>query len=264
MRKLGAVLKEIVFVQRGSEYRFKPHPRLLSYLTSFQVPSDQELWDMSSAIRAPGAEPEVAERINSSRTFLASAISPRAKSDASDSSLPTVGRVRSASITAAFHKWQGKTRGESSSMDEGSVRRPTSSMASPAASPRVSPRPAPPAARSPRETTSPRGGPSPTGKSDVAPEICPVCAASFSTLRALQDHLVKRLCTGQSMKQHTCPVCEVSCATKEELVAHLQARKCTARGAAARRCPLCGEKFATVDLVRAHVHRRECDLTLNK
>jgi hypothetical protein len=75
MQKLGELLKELVYVQRGSEYSFRHNPRVLAYLLSLKQFSDDELFDMSCRIVPPG-EFEAHNR-PSDRSFLAATLSPR-------------------------------------------------------------------------------------------------------------------------------------------------------------------------------------------
>lgn len=285
MRRIGVLLREIVYIQSGTEYRFNPHPRILSYLLSMQLVGDEDLMRLSHSIRSAGPDGESHERANN-KTFLASAISPRQRPSSSVEEPPVPAplalsqqqsRPRASSISTAFHKWQ-KVRSESAAEGESGASTPPSprsersksgsspsppSSAQAVISPRSERSKSGASTSSSQSQKSPRSmGPSPHPPSPLPSpreeqQLCPVCASTFNSRKALSDHISKRQCTGSSMKQHTCPVCERVFSRKDELVAHLQARTCVARGASMS-CPLCGEVFASADLVRAHIHNRGC------
>ncbi len=113
MQKLGALLKELVYVQRGSEYSFRHNSRVLAYLLSLKQLSDDELWEMSCRIVPSAGEFEPHNR-PSDRSFLAATLSPRGMPSSSMEGLSAQvregnTRQRSASIGEALRVWKPKS-----------------------------------------------------------------------------------------------------------------------------------------------------------
>jgi hypothetical protein len=127
MQKLGSLLKELVYVQRGSEYNFRHNARVLAYLLSLKQVSDDELWDMSSRIVPSSGEFEPHNR-PSDRSFLAATLSPRGvtpsavlASISSDGTSAAAGRQRSASIGEALRGWKPRKESDVITSKSGST-----------------------------------------------------------------------------------------------------------------------------------------------
>jgi hypothetical protein len=245
MRKLGELLMELVYVQRGSEYGFRHNPRIMSYLLALKQLSDDELWDMSCRIVPVAGDFEHHARA-SDKSFLAATLSPRSgqallspSAAAGLSNSGATGRQRSASIGDSFRKWKPRQDSDPSS-------RPPSKSGT--ASPRQQ------SPRSPRSMSTSGTSPRPSA-SEMLP--CPLCSAMCAGKAKLVDHLSRRLCT--ALKQHTCPVCESQFPNKEELVPHVNSRKCSPRPTTGQMaCPICDYKLTSAAELRAHIYSRVC------
>ena len=247
MQKLGSLLTEMVYVQRGSEYSFRQIPRVMTYLLSLKHWPEDELWDMSCSIVAPLGENR--ERAHVETAFIASVISPRPNLSTSQSGILPPGpasveslqaRKRSSSIGDSFRsKWKPRK--------DSDPQAPARDIRSKSGS------------SSPRNALSPRSRDGSVSARPGTEVLCPLCSAGCLNKDKLVEHLTHGACTGSSSKPHTCPVCEGSFASKEDLVPHLTKRQCSPRPTAVSSlCPVCETRFSSAADLRAHLHSRSC------